>query len=95
MTPDRGRFLRRQQLRTLISVDDLVGRLYQALGSLEERQDTLVFFLSDNGFFWGEHAKGEKGASPYTQDVKVPFFMSWPGRVPQGEKDPAWSPIST
>jgi arylsulfatase A-like enzyme len=82
-----GRSLRRQQLRTLLSVDDLMGAVYQALEGLDEKQNTLVFFLSDNGFQWGEHGLGRKGASPYTQDVKVPFFMSWPGRVPQGEKD--------
>ena len=73
-------WVRRGQLRTLMSVDDLMARLDRTLSSLGEKKDTLVFFLSDNGFLWGEHGFVGKTV-PYTPSVKVPFLMRWPGHT--------------
>lgn len=85
-SPDRARIIRRNQLRTLMSVDDLVKRVMRELVDLGEDGRTLVFFLSDNGFLWGDH--GLRGKSvPYTRSVRVPFLMRWPGRVTQGVRD--------
>ena len=42
------------QARTLLSVDDLVDRVSPRPGP-GELDDTLVFYLSDNGYSWGEH----------------------------------------
>ena len=39
----------------LRSVDDMVGTLLDELKSKGE-QDTLVLYVSDNGYLWGEHA---------------------------------------
>jgi arylsulfatase A-like enzyme len=78
--------LRARQLRTLMSVDDLVGKIFDRLGSLGERRNTLAIFLSDNGLYWGEHGLQEKSL-PYTEDVAVPFAMRWPGHVDPGTSD--------
>jgi arylsulfatase A-like enzyme len=72
-----------QQLRTLLSVDDMIGELRRALRSLGEERRTLAFFLSDNGLLWGEHGLTGKGV-PYKASVRVPLLMTWPGRVDQG-----------
>lgn len=71
---------RRQQLRTLLSVDDLVDRVMRRLEKLGEADNTLAFFTSDNGYFWGEHGLNSKGL-PYTESVKVPFLVRWPVRL--------------
>ena len=76
-----------QQLRTLLAVDELVMRLDEALSDLDERRNTLVFFLGDNGYTWGEH--GLLGSSvskntPYTPSIRIPMLMRWPRGVPSG-----------
>ncbi|HEX2031837.1 MAG TPA: sulfatase [Actinomycetota bacterium] len=78
--------VRTKQLRTLMSVDDLVDRLMIELGELNERRRTLAVFLSDNGYFWGEHMLNDKRL-PYTEAVAIPFLLRWPGHVAPGRVD--------
>jgi arylsulfatase A-like enzyme len=81
-----GRLVREQQYRALMSVDDLVERLAGTLRSLEETRRTLVLYVSDNGFAWGEH--GRRGKTlPYAESVKVPMFIRWPGHIPSSSID--------
>jgi len=78
--------LRTEQLRTLLSVDDMVDRVFQALQAQGELDNTLVFFLSDNGYSWGEHRYTGKFV-PYTESIKVPFLVRWPRRLQGGTTD--------
>ncbi|HEU4398969.1 MAG TPA: sulfatase-like hydrolase/transferase, partial [Actinomycetota bacterium] len=71
--------LRTGQLRTLLSVDDLVDRVLRRLDQTGELDRTLVFFLSDNGYSWGEHRYVGKFV-PYTESTRIPFMVRWPGR---------------
>ena len=67
--------VRRQELRSLKSVDDMIAAL---LERLEERgeQDTLVVFVGDNGMQWGEHGLINK-AYPYTESVNIPLSVRY------------------
>jgi arylsulfatase A-like enzyme len=78
---------RTAQLRTLMSVDDVVQQLFTQMDALGETQDTLAIYTSDNGYMWGEHGRTAKRV-PYTQSFQVPFFMRWPGHVTPGAVDP-------
>jgi arylsulfatase A-like enzyme len=78
--------VRTGQLRTLLSVDDLVDRVMRRLQDTGELDHTLVFFLSDNGYAWGEHRHIGK-FTPYSESIKVPFVVRWPGRLPAGTVD--------
>jgi arylsulfatase A-like enzyme len=78
--------VRTGQLRTLLSVDDLVDRVLGRLQATGELDDTLIFFLSDNGYAWGEHRHVGK-FTPYTESIKVPFVVRWPGRLPAATTD--------
>jgi arylsulfatase A-like enzyme len=80
--------IRDRQLRTLMSVDDLVGTLFDTLTSLGEEQNTIAVFLSDNGFMWGDHSLGAEKRFPYTPSVKIPMMLRWPGHVAAGASDP-------
>jgi len=80
------RSMARNQLRTLRSVDDLVGSLYRRLRGLDEDRRTLAFFLSDNGYLWGDFGRTDKRL-PYMGSVHIPFLMRWPGVVDRGMRD--------
>ncbi|HWC13431.1 MAG TPA: sulfatase [Actinomycetota bacterium] len=85
-----ARWHRRGQLRTLYSVDNLMERLRATLASLGEEEETLIFFLSDNGMLWGEHGLGGPTYGkrfPYMQSVRIPLYVRWPGRVAEGAMD--------
>lgn len=82
----RARPVRDAQLRTMMAVDDLVGRLFSEMQALGE-SDTLAVYLSDNGYHWGEHGVGDWKRMPYTESIRVPFFVRWPGHVPAGVTD--------
>jgi arylsulfatase A-like enzyme len=77
---------RARQLRTLLSVDDLVHAVRRKLRRNREGHRTLAFFISDNGWLWDEHGLRGKGV-PYLDALYVPFYMRWPGRVRQGVID--------
>jgi arylsulfatase A-like enzyme len=85
--------VRRRQLRTLMAVDDLVGRIVRTLAELGETRRTLAIFTSDNGYLWGDHRfGGERGRAgekrvPYTASVQVPLLLRWAGRVARGQRD--------
>ncbi|MDQ4094627.1 MAG: sulfatase-like hydrolase/transferase, partial [Actinomycetota bacterium] len=65
------------QLRSLKSVDALVGGVRRALRDLDENRRTLVFFMSDNGYMWADHGLYDKGA-PYTPSIRIPMLMRYP-----------------
>ena len=74
------------QIRNLYALDDLIDEVMVKLGLLGERRETLVFFLSDNGYLWGDHGLLGKGP-PYTASVKIPMFVRWPGHFEEGAVD--------
>ncbi|MCS7460446.1 sulfatase-like hydrolase/transferase [Paenibacillus doosanensis] len=71
------------------AMDRNVGRILDKLEQLGIRDQTLVCFLSDNGFNCGHHGIWGKGNGTFPQNmydtsVKVPAIFSQPGRIPQG-----------
>jgi arylsulfatase A-like enzyme len=82
--------IRTERLRTLMSVDDMVEGVFQALRANGEDQDTLAVFISDNGYEFSEHGLAAGKGYPYTESVKVPLYARWPAHptdVPQNQND--------
>lgn len=75
---------RRDMVRTLLSVDDQVERLVNTLDALNELDNTLIFFASDNGYLWGEH-RLDKKRYPYDESVRIPFIVRWDDHFEGGE----------
>ena len=71
-----ARHTRTHQLRTLMSVDDLMARLTAQLDQMQETSNTMVFFSSDNGYMWHEHGLTAKRA-PYAPSVRIPFLFRY------------------
>ncbi len=80
----------RQELAAMTwSLDENVGKLRQALERMGELDNTLIFFLSDNGGAGnnsssGGPLKGWKG-NKFEGGHRVPFIVSWPGVLQQDQ----------
>jgi N-acetylglucosamine-6-sulfatase len=74
---------RRRQEEQLISVDQAVGKLVQALQDKGILDNTYIIFSSDNGFFRGEHRIATGKYLPYDPASRVPLIIRGPG-VPAG-----------
>ena len=68
----------RDQLRTLVAVDRVIGALLDEVEALGIANRTVFIFTSDNGVLWGEHRKFGK-RWPYEESIRVPLYVSVPG----------------
>ena len=62
------------------SFDDSVNALLASLG--DRADDTLVIYLSDNGFLYGEHRRTGKN-DPWEESVNVPMVVRYPAALPE------------
>ncbi|WP_456832282.1 sulfatase family protein [Deinococcus sp. UYEF24] len=62
-----------------MAVDDLVGRLQQALQARGVAQNTYFVFSSDNGYHMGEYRLMPGKQTAFDTDVHVPLIVSGPG----------------
>ena len=76
----------RQENEALMSVDEGVAQIVEALRRNGELENTLIVFLSDNGFMHGEHRALAEKVLPYEESIRVPLVMRGPG-VPRGRVD--------
>lgn len=69
----------RNRWRTLLSVDDLVDQVVQALDKGKHLENTYIIFSSDNGFHLGQFSLPQDKRQLYEFDVRVPFMIRGPG----------------
>jgi arylsulfatase A-like enzyme len=70
----------------ITGMDRAFGRLRNALGELGIRENTLLWYCSDNGALPGVgNAGGYRGrkGQVYEGGLLVPAFLEWPARLPQ------------
>ncbi len=73
----------RCELESLLSVDEGVEKVVDALRARGELNNTLLIYTSDNGFFHGEHRIFNGKMNVYEESIRVPLQMRGPG-IPRG-----------
>jgi N-acetylglucosamine-6-sulfatase len=74
-----------KQLESLLSVDEGVKAIIEALGQAHRLRNTYVIFTSDNGFFFGEHRLIGGKFLAYEPATHLPFLIRGPG-IPAGSE---------
>jgi arylsulfatase A-like enzyme len=69
---------RQAEYRTLLTVDDEVGDIVDALRATHRLAHSVILFASDNGVSWGEHRLlvGSKQL-PYEEAIRVPLVVRY------------------
>jgi N-acetylglucosamine-6-sulfatase len=75
----------RQRLESLLAVDEAVVAIVDALRETGELDRTLIVFITDNGYFHGEHRVPSGKVLLYEPSIRVPLILRGPG-VPRGER---------
>lgn len=83
---------RRTFAAMLSAMDDAVGSVMAKLAELKLEENTLVFFISDNGGPTPSTTSGNgplRGFKAQTWEggIRVPWMMQWKGHVPAGRVD--------
>jgi N-acetylglucosamine-6-sulfatase len=79
---DLGNYYRRY-CETILAVDDSVGRIMAWLKESGNLESTMVLFLGDNGFLFGEHGLIDKRCA-YEESIRIPMVMHCPEIVKPG-----------
>jgi N-acetylglucosamine-6-sulfatase len=79
-------FQRKKEYRTLLSVDDAVGTIVDALTETGRLYNTLIVFTSDNGLAWGEH-RWNKKQTAYEEAIRVPLVARYDKALADGMSD--------
>lgn len=72
------------------ALDDGVGTILQALTDTGRLANTMIVYLGDNGYSWGEHRWGGKMV-PYEEDIRVPFIVRDDGLGPTARNEPRFA----
>lgn len=67
---------------TILSVDDSVGAIYDALKRAGQLDNTILVFASDNGFLLGEHGSIDKRVM-WEESIRIPMLMRYPAAIPK------------
>ncbi|MEM7370371.1 MAG: sulfatase [Bacteroidota bacterium] len=70
---------------SLIAVDDNVGRVLDYLEQEDMLSNTLLVYMGDNGFQFGEHGLIDKRTA-YEASIRVPLLMHYPDRLVASSK---------
>ncbi len=79
--------------------DETCGELLGILDKSGKRKDTLVIYVTDNGWIQNPNGNGysrtpsRSKQTPYEGGIRTPIMYSWPGKIPSGERTELTSSI--
>jgi arylsulfatase A-like enzyme len=75
----------RRYAETLLALDESIVRVLDFLDQSGMSRNTLVIYMSDNGFVLGEHGLIDKRHA-YEESIRIPMLVWAPGMVAPGSK---------
>ncbi len=75
-----NKFKNMQLLRSLIAVDESLGKVIETLEKIGELENTVIIYSSDNGYFMGEHTYKDKRLA-YENSIRVPMIIRYPKMI--------------
>jgi len=88
LTQWRYQHFMRRYLACVASVDDNIGRLLDYLEQNGLKDNTIVVYTSDQGFFLGDHGFFDKRIM-YEESLRMPFLMRYPDKIKAGQESDA------
>ena len=73
----------RRYCEAILGLDESTGRLLDYLDATGQAENTLVVYLGDNGFQFGEQGLIDKRTA-YAASVRIPLLVRWPAALPAG-----------
>ena len=73
-------------LGSVAAVDEGVGKVLDYLEANHLKENTIVVYTSDQGFYLGEHGWFDKRFI-YDESFKTPLLVRWPGVIKPGSKN--------
>ncbi len=73
-------------LRCGAAIDENIGRLLQTLDEEGIADNTIVIYVSDQGYFLGEHGFFDKRMM-YEESLRMPFVIRYPKEIPAGTRN--------
>ena len=70
----------------MASVDEGIGMIFEALERAGQLDDTVIIFLGDNGYFFGEHGLGPERRFAYEAGIRSPFIVRYPRKIKAGTR---------
>ena len=81
-TPEKYQKYMKAYFRLATELDSAAGSVLAELKRQGVDKNTIVIFLGDNGYFYGEHGLADKWY-PYQESIRVPLIVKDP-RIPAG-----------
>ncbi|WP_276354336.1 sulfatase family protein [Cohnella caldifontis] len=81
----RARALKARYYGEITYIDECLGKILDAVDRRPDADNTLIVFFSDHGDHMGDHHAWQK-ESFFEAAARVPFLLSWPARLPEGER---------
>ncbi len=76
----------RDYLRCSATIDDNIGRLMQMLDEEDLAENTIIVYVSDQGYFLGEHGFFDKRMM-YEESLRMPFVIRYPNEIKAGTRN--------
>ncbi len=74
----------RSRAATMAAVDEGMGMIFEALERAGKLDRTLIVFLGDKGYFFGEHGLGAERRFAYEEGIRTAFFVRYPKLIGRG-----------
>ena len=74
----------RDRLRMLAAIDEGTGMLFAALEEQGQLDDTAIIFISDHGYWYGEHGLSVERRLAYEEALRIPLLVRYPRLIKGG-----------